>query len=43
MGMPQQKNEYTEDGFFTADLAAADAEVFKAIKQSWCASRTRSN
>lgn len=33
MGMAQKKNEYTEDGFFTADLASADKEVFTAIKQ----------
>jgi glycine hydroxymethyltransferase len=28
-----RKNEYTEDGFFTADLAAADPVVSKAMKQ----------
>ncbi len=33
MGMAQKKNEYTEDGFFTANLATGDAEVFKAMNQ----------
>ena len=33
MGMAQKKNEYTEDGFFTANLAAGDPEVFKAMEQ----------
>ncbi|MCE7885922.1 MAG: serine hydroxymethyltransferase [Alphaproteobacteria bacterium PRO2] len=31
--MAQKKNEYTEDGFFTANLATGDAEVFKAMNQ----------
>jgi glycine hydroxymethyltransferase len=26
------KNEYTEDGFFTSDLAAADPDVYKAMQ-----------
>ena len=33
MGMAQKKNEYTEDGFFTADLASADKLVFDATNQ----------
>src|SRR5262245_37627794 len=31
MGMAQKKNEYTEDGFFTADLKNADRAVFDAM------------
>ncbi len=27
------KNEYTEDGFFTSDLAGADPDVYKAMQQ----------
>jgi glycine hydroxymethyltransferase len=33
MGMAQKKNEYTEDGFFTADLADADRAVFDAMNE----------
>ena len=33
MGMAQKKNEYTEDGFFTADLASADKAIFDAVHQ----------
>ena len=33
MGMAQKKNEYTEDGFFTADLESADAEVYAAMSK----------
>jgi glycine hydroxymethyltransferase len=29
----QKKNEYTEDGFFTADLKSADPEIFSAMHQ----------
>lgn len=32
MGMAQTKNECTEDGFFTADLASADPAVFKSMQ-----------
>ena len=31
--MAQKKNEYTEDGFFTADLASADKAIFDAVHQ----------
>jgi glycine hydroxymethyltransferase len=30
-----RKNEYTEDGFFTDNLATADAVIFKAIQQEF--------
>ncbi len=33
MGMAQKKNDYTEDGFFTADLASSDPDVYKAMQQ----------
>lgn len=33
MGMAQKKNDYTEDGFFTSALSAADPEVYKAMAQ----------